>query len=145
MRTARPEWIIALRRLEGCSAADIRWNDTLGRWEFVLDGADGVPRSQFYGWFNQPVDPVSGLHPFRDLDDAGMREVLASLERTYVGNRHDGAGTTRREVARRYRFNREHMRKQYRAAGEAFADMAAERGHRLRGAPIIHVPIHIGR
>jgi len=145
MRTPKLAWVLALRRLEGCAAAEIRWNETAGRWEFILAGADGVPRSQFYGWFNRPVDPVTGMYPFRELDDDGMREVLANLERTYVANRHDGAGTPRREVLRRYRFNRDLLQSKYRVAGEAFADMAAERGHRLRGSPLIHVPIHIGR
>lgn len=145
MRTPRPEWIAALRRLEGCSDADIRWNESVGRWEFILAGADGVPRSQFYGRFDQPVDAQSGLYPFRELDDDGMREVLQNLERTYIANRFDGAGTTRREVGRRYRFNRELLQSKYREAGALFADLAAERGRRIRGATLIHVPIHIGR
>lgn len=145
MRTAKPEWIAALRRLEGCSTADIRFNETVHRWEFVMDGADGVPRSQFYGWFNQQIDPASGLYPFRELDDDGMRVVLANLEQSYVGNPHDGAGTVSKEIRRRIRFNTNLKSRKYHEAGEAFSDMAAERARRIRGAPLIQVPLHIGR
>lgn len=116
-----------------------------------MAGADGVPRSQFWGQFYDPVtrepiepDPVTGLHPFRDLDDAAMREALANLAKTFVGNPYDGAGSTREEVRRRIEANKAESRRRYQAAGEAFADMAAERGHRLRGAPLIAVPVTIG-
>lgn len=145
MREPKAAWLAALRALEGCADAELRWNLSVGRWEFILRGADGIPRSQFYGWFHRPVDPVTGMHPFRELDDEGMREVIRNLERSYLANRWDGAGTTGREVRRRVRFNRELLVGKYRAAGEAFADMAAERGHRLRGAALIHVPVYIGK
>lgn len=146
MREPKAEWVTALKALD--SGADLRWNASVGRWEFILSSADGVPRSQFWGWFYQVVngqqvpiepDPVTGLHPYRDLDDAAMAEALRNLERTFIGNPFDGAGSTRKEVRRRMRYNEAHAQRQYRAAGEAFADMAAERKHRLRGAPIIHV------
>lgn len=141
MRTPKPEWVQALRRLEGCADAEIRFNATAHRWEFVLAGADGIRRSQFWGWFNRPIDPTTGLHPFRELDDQGMLEALANLERTYIANRHDGAGTTRKDVLRRHRFNRDRMQQQYQKAGELFADMAADRGKRLRGALQLSVPV----
>lgn len=144
MRDAKHEWIVALRALTGQEGDTIRWNMEVGRWEFVLTEADGVKRSQFWGWFNRPIDRVSGLYPFRDLDDDALLEALGNLERTFVANRHDGAGSNRREVLKRMRYNRELKRRQFKTAGEAFADMAAERGHRLRGAPLIHVPAHLG-
>lgn len=149
MREAKPEWIAALRGLEGCGDADIRWNESVGRFEFILPGADGIPRSQFWGQFwtwhhgeriNTVPDPVTGLFPFRDLDDAGMREALANLERTYVANRWDGSGTTQREVMKRHRFNMDLRQRKFDAAGAAFADMAAERSRRIRGAPQVAVP-----
>jgi len=151
VRTPKPEWIAQLRHLEGCAEADIRWNVAVARWEIVLPSADGQPRSQFWGWFRDangrriPPDPTTGLHPFRDLDDAAMRELIANLEASYIGNPYNGAGTTRREVMRRWRFNRDHQAKQYHVAGALFADMAAERGRRLRGAPLIQVPVTIGK
>jgi hypothetical protein len=152
MREVRPEWIAALKAVDG--GAELRWNSTVGRWEFILSSADGVPRSQFWGWFYRiergkrvptTPDPVTGLYPFRDLDDDAMREAIDNLTRSFIGNPFDGAGTTRREVMRRYRYNRELQSQKYREAGEAFADMAAERGRRLRGAPLIHVPVTIGK
>lgn len=139
MREPKPAWIAALRALTGCETDTIRFNTLLHRWEFSMAGADGVSRSQFLGVFSAPVDPVTGLHPFRELDDDAMLEALANLEKTFVGNRHDGAGSPWREILRRQRRNEQHQREQYRRAGEAFADMAAERGHRLRGSPLIAV------
>lgn len=141
MRTPKPSWVRALRALTGYERDDIRWNEALGRWEFLLTCADGVARSQFWGHFAQPVDPVSGLHPFRELDDAGMQEALRNLTRTFVGNPYDGAGTPRKEIERRQRFNETHRRAKYLEAGHLFADMVAERGKRLRGAVQVEVPV----
>jgi hypothetical protein len=134
VREPKASWVRALRSLTGVETDDIRWNVALARWEFVMKGADGIPRSQFWGDFRHPVDPVTGLFPFRDLDDDGMREALANLTKTFVGNPHDGAGTTRAEVMGRHRRNKTEARRRYMAAGEQFADMAVERGRWLRGA-----------
>lgn len=142
MREPKPEWVAALKAACG-SNHDLRWNETAGRWEFIIPGADGVPRSQFWGQFFDrkgvriEPDPVTGLAPFRDLDDEAMAEAIRNLEVSFVGN-------TRREMEARIRHNRETLRAKYRAAGEAFADLAAERGRRIRGAPLIHVPVTIG-
>lgn len=142
-REPKPEWVAALKALCGAES-ELRWNDAVGRWEFILSSADGVPRSQFWGWFYRPgangartpitPDPVTGLFPFRDLSDHAMAEALDNLDRTFIGNPYDGAGTTKREVMRRYRFNRDQKQRHYRTLGEAFADMASERAARLRGA-----------
>lgn len=147
-REPKPEWVAALRALCG-SQADLRFNETVSRWEFILPSADGICRSQFWGWFYQTnakgvrtrlkPDPETGLHAFRELDDDSLREALDNLTRSFIGNPYDGAGTTRREVERRIAFNEEHRKAQYRRAGEAFADMASERARRLRGAPIAQV------
>lgn len=147
MREPNAEWVRALKLACGAEC-DLRWNLQVGRWEFLLPGGDGVPRSQFWGWFwtwkhgkKVPLkpDPETGLHPFRDLDTEAMAEALENLTRTFVGNRHDGAGTPAKEIRKRMRENKERGQKQYQAAGMAFADMAAERGRRLRGSP--QVPI----
>lgn len=143
MRVPKAEWVAALKAVD--PGADLRWNEAVGRWEFILTSADGVPRSQFWGrFFDQhgqrlPLDPSTGLAPFRDLDDDTMREVLANLERSFIGNRHDGAGSTRREMERRVRYNRDLLAGKYRKAGELFADMVAERGRRLRGGVLVGV------
>jgi len=151
MREPQPSWIRRLRALTGQEHDTIRWNADVGRWEFVLTEADGVQRSQFWGWFRLPTtgqplapDPETGLYPFRELEGEGINEALANLERTFVGNPFDGAGSNRKEVIRRHRWNQHEKAKHYQRAGEAFADMAAERGHRLRGSPLIHVPVTLG-
>lgn len=140
-RIIKDSWVRALKALD--SGAEIRWNTQVSRYEFSLTSADGVLRSQFWGWFYRldgkgnrvPIqpDPATGLYPFRDLDDAAMAEALANLEQTFVGNRHDGAGTTRKEVQRRYQFNQDHMRRQYRHAGELYADVMMEHAPKIRG------------
>lgn len=137
MREPRRKWVVALKALTGNEADGIRWNEALSRWEFLLAGADGVVRSQFWGYYDRPPDPLTGMHPARELDDDGMREALANLTETFVGNPYDGAGTVQEEVFKRHKFNLQHSRAQYVEAGEAFADMTTDtagRGRRLRGA-----------
>ncbi len=137
MREPRRKWVAALKALTGNEADGIRWNEALSRWEFLLTGADGEVRSQFWGHYDQATDPVTGMYPARELDDSSMREALANLTKTFVGNPYDGAGSVQEEVYERHKFNLKHLRAQYVEAGEAFADMTldtAGRGRRLRGA-----------
>ena len=142
MRTPRPEWVAALRSLCG-SRADIRFNEAVWRWEFVLPEADGSMKSQFWGQFDQPKDPTTGMVPYRDLNDTDMRVALKNLERTYIGNRHDGAGTTRREVGRRLRWNLKHYREGQRVAAEGFADLVHDQRRRILHNPQIAAGIDL--
>ena len=112
-RTVPARWLAQLRAVSN-QHADLRFNEEVGRWEFRLLGADGQMQSQFYGWFHHPVtgvrlqsDPVTGLLPFRELDDAGMREVCRNLTETAIWNPHDGRGTTLKTVMERVRYNRD--------------------------------------
>lgn len=131
MREPKPQWVEALQRLTGNPTDTIRFNEQVHRWEFIMAGADGRPRGQFWGHFDQPKDQTTGLHPFRELDDDGMREALRNLERTFIGNPYDGHGTTTRHVTRMMEYNRDLRHSKYQAAGELFADMWADRiGHR---------------
>ncbi len=132
VREPKPSWVRALRTLTGNESDDIRFNEALGRWEFLLMSADGVSRSQFWGRFDQTVDPLSGLHPYRELDDVTMIEALANLEKTFVANPHDGAGTPADEVWRRMEHNADVDRYRYKQGGEAFAYLAAHEGRRPR-------------
>ncbi len=137
MRKPKTKWVVALRALTGNERDDIRFNEALGRWEFLLTSADGVVRSQFWGAFDQPIDPFSGLHPYLELNDDGMRVALKNMESTFVGNPFDGSGTTKKEVAKRIKLNHEEGNRRYRQAGEDFADMTINvggRGARIRGA-----------
>ncbi len=134
----------ALRGLTGNEADGIRFNETANRWEFQLTSADGIMRSQFWCQFKNPLtgepiaqDPFTGLQPFRELDDVAMIEALANLEETFVGNRHDGGGTTRGEVQKRIDHNRAEGKRRWAQGGTDFADMTVDcggRGRRLRGA-----------
>ena len=146
MRVPKPCWVRALRALTGFEQDDIRYNETLGRWEFVLTCGDGVPRSQFWCVYKNPLtgepikpDPATGLQPFRELDDEAMRDALKNLESTFVANPFDGAGSTRKEVMKRIKENRDAGQRRYKQGGYAFADMVNDRAKRLRGA--IRVPV----
>lgn len=144
MRSAKTSWIRALRDLTGNEADNIRFNEELWRWEFRLTSADGIMRSQFWCQFKNPLtgelippDPYTGLAPFRELDDVTMVEALANLESTFVGNPHDGVGTTQKEVIRRHKYNQGLDKKRWRDGGQAFADMTCTvggPGARIRGA-----------
>lgn len=147
MREIKPEWVAALRALTGQEGDTIRWNVALQRYEFVLAGADGRPQSQFWGQYHNPLtgerilpDEVTGLYPFRELDDAGMVEALRNLEMTFVANPYDGAGTTRKQALTRMRHNRALRKKQLRDAADGWADMMLDRSKRLRGALQLTVP-----
>lgn len=144
MREPKPLWVHALRALTGNELDDIRWNEAVGRWEFMLTSADGIQRSQFWGHFDQDPDTFTGLHPFRELDDDGMRQALSNLECTFVGNAFDGAGTTRKEVAKRIEDNRVEGQKRWKQGGIDFGDMVNDRAKRLRGALQLSVPATIG-
>lgn len=140
----KPEWLAQLRAID--PGADLRFNEVVGRWEFILTSGDMVPRSQFWGWFRNPLtgqpippDPVTGLHPFRDFDDAAMDEACANLEKTFIGNPYDGAGTTRNEVLRRLAQNR-HAKEQYRAQMvEELDARVRDRHRRIVGNPQVSV------
>lgn len=147
MRVPDPKHVAALKRTCGAEC-DLRWNEAVGRFEFLLPGGDGVVRSQFWGQFwrwdhgnrvRLDPDPTTGLHPFRDLDDFAMREALDNLTKTFVGNPYDGAGSTQQEVANRIQHNAKVQRDAYQQAGEAFGYMAGERKRRLAGNPQVSI------
>ncbi len=144
MRAPKPEWLRRLRDATGSQESDIRFNEAVSRWEFLVPAAAGGLESQFFGWFVEPADPVTGLYEFRDLDEQAMTEILDSLTTTRLDNRFDGAGNTRKEMLRRYRGNKEAGRKHYRERGELLADMVQDRARRLRGDPLIVVPSVVG-
>ncbi len=151
MREPKPSWVRALRALTGFEQDDIRYNETLGRWEFVLTSADGIQRSQFWCVYKNPLtgepitpDPMTGLQPFRELDDEGMRDALKNLESTFVANPYDGAGSTKKEVLKRIQENRAEGQRRYKQGGDDFADMVNDRAKQLRGATSVTVLTTIG-
>jgi hypothetical protein len=112
---------------------DVRWNDELHRWEFTSLSAAGRPVSQFWGWFKNPLtgepippDPVTGLAPFRDLDATAQVEALQNLERSFLGNREDGAGTWVKQFQARHRFNESLKAASRRERAEGFATLIKE-------------------
>lgn len=127
----KPEWIAALRELD--DKADIRWNGMVNRFEFLLSHADGVLRSQFWCDFSKPRDPVTGLQPYRELTDETMREALANLAKTFIGNRY-GHGTPYRTAGRAYFENKRLQEERWRKRGEDFADYLWDHRRQLRDA-----------
>lgn len=146
MREPKPHWLRMLRAVS-TQQSDLRFNEEVGRWEFRLLGPDGTLQSQFYGWFHDPhtgqrlaSDPATGLLPFRDLDDAGMREVCRNLTETAIWNRHDGQGTTRKTVEARMRHNQALRDKLRHQRVQHIMDRLDE----VRWAPKVAVPTSIG-
>jgi len=160
MPTVKPEWIAALRQID--DKADLRFNYHVNRWEFILTGADMKPQSQFWCRFDatrmetitDPVtgktytqevpdrDPVTGMMPYRDLNDREFAVALANLQRTFVGNPYDGQGTVQRDVGRRYFHNKYLQEKRWQQRGEEFADFVWDHRRQLRDAgagPLITV------
>lgn len=144
MPSPKPEWIAALRALD--DKADLRFNYAVNRWEFILTGGDMVPRSQFWCDFTGERDPVTGLKPYRELNDEQMRIALANLERTFVGNPYDGQGTPAREIGRRYFFNKHLQQERWRQTAEHFADFLWDHRRQIRdlgAGPVVSVPIQV--
>lgn len=107
---------------------EVRYNDHVGRWEFISTSAGGRRVSQFYGWYRNPLtgariepDPVTGLVPFRDLDIAAQQEILKSLEETYLGNRADGAKNWETWSGDRMRYNKQLDAQKRRQRAEDYA------------------------
>lgn len=110
-RVIPARWLTQLRAVS--PDADLRWNEQVGRYEFLIRGATGAHQSQFYGRFHDATtgqklkpDPRTGMFPFRELDDQGMNEVCRNLQQTAIWNPHDGAGTTQKQVVKNLQFNR---------------------------------------
>lgn len=110
MRIPKPEWLAALRDLCG-DQVRLSWNETVGRWQFDVMCVDGRYQPQF---FCQTKDPITGkllevqgleMLPFRELDDESFREVLRNLEKSYLGNPHDGQVLPGRHVRKIAREN----------------------------------------
>jgi hypothetical protein len=127
MARQAPEWFVARMR-QFPDFLDVRYNDVVGRWEFSFMSAANLPVSQFFGLEKNPLtgapiepDPVSGLLPFRDLDDTACHEIVKNCERTFLGNRVDGAGTWKKQIAERSEYNRGLRQESARKRGEDFA------------------------
>lgn len=132
MPEVKAEWVQALRAID--DKAFLRWNDSVGRYEFGLSHADGIVRSQFWCDFSGPRNPVTGLQPFRDLNDDTMREALDNLQKTFVGNPYDGAGTVQKDVKRRYWENEDIKAKRWKDRGTEYAEFIWEHRRQIRDA-----------
>ncbi len=151
-RIPQPGWVSALRAVTSAEA-DIRFNEFVGRWEFILRAADGSPQSQFFGWFYQSMpngqrvtldpDPATGLYPFRELDDDAMTEVLEACIKTDL-RRPGGTGSPRREAERIMAENTQRARQQRSRAASDWAERVVDRRRQMHEIPLITVPVVIG-
>jgi hypothetical protein len=144
----KPAWLAQLHAID--SNARLSFNTLLGRWQFDLTSGDGILRAQWWGWFKNPLtgepitpDPVTGLYPFRDLDDAAMDEACANLIKTFVGNPWDGQGTPRKEILRRHRANRVLAEAHRRRLTEELDARIRDRRNRILGNPQVNVPVQL--
>jgi hypothetical protein len=112
---------------------ELRWNELVSRWEFIFTSASGLPVSQFYGWYRNPltgenldVDVESFMPPFRDLTLDAIQEIIAYGEKSYLGNREDGARDHRDAFQKIMRENRDKRQASWVARGNAYADLIKE-------------------
>lgn len=117
---------------------DLRYNEAVGRWEFVFLSAAGREVSQFWGWARNPLtgapiepDPYTGLHPFRDLDQAAQDEIIKNCQQTFIGTELDRVtGNARRDrlehMKGRVAYNEQLIKNKAKKAGDDYADMVAE-------------------
>lgn len=126
-REAPAAFVAELKRRYG-SDWDVRYNTHLCRWEFESLSAGGMRVSQFLGWSRNPLtgeaiepDPVTGLLPFRELDETAQAEILRNLEVSYIGNRVDGAASWKQYQHDRIEYNKALDRKKRREKADDYA------------------------
>ena len=132
MREPPADFVVKLKAQCG-SDWDVRFNEHVGRWEFQSNSASGMRVSQFWGWYYNPLtgakiepDGVTGLIPFRDLDMAAQVEILDNLEKSFIGNRVDGAKDWETYSGDRIRWNRRLTEKKRKQRAEDWATVIAE-------------------
>lgn len=108
----------------------VRWNEVVSRWEFIGRSAAGRPVSQFWGWFYDPAtgtpldpDPITGLHPFRDLDPVAQDEAIRNLQRSFIGQTGDGAQDWELYMQARRDHNTALRKQRTKARAQLFADL----------------------
>jgi hypothetical protein len=127
MARQAPEWFVARMR-QFPDFLGVEYNEVVGRWAFSFMSAANIPVVQFFGLEKNPLtgapiepDGASGLLPFRDLDDTACHEIIRNCERSFIGNRADGAGTWQKQIAERSEYNRGLRQESARKRGEDFA------------------------
>lgn len=107
-----------------------RYNESVCRFEFIFRSAGNLEVSQFWGWDRNPLtgEPVgpdgsTGLLPFRDLDAVAQQEIIDNCTKTFLGNRHDGAGTWAKQIKERSAGNKALRKARAKQRGEDYAYM----------------------
>lgn len=123
-RNDPPKQFVAELRRRFPDFVDLRMNNLVNRWEFIFKSQANIPVSQFWGWTRNPVtgeriepDPVTGLTPFRDLDVDAQKEILVSLEKTFIGN----VGGWKTHAKETMRFNKELHKKKIKDKADDYA------------------------
>jgi len=131
-RVAPPAFVARLRAAFP-DFVDLRYNTAVHRWEYVSLSSANKPVSQFWGWFLNPMtgakiepDPVTGLLPFRELDATAQEEMFTNLERSFLGNRFDGAGSHRAQQAANRKFNNDLIAKRRKERAETIVGVLHE-------------------
>ena len=133
MREPPADFVVKLKAQCG-SDWDVRFNVEVGRWEFQSNSASGMRVSQFFGWYVNPLtgtkiepDPVTGLVPFRDIMDVSTQEeILDNLEKSFIGNRVDGAKDWETYSGDRIRYNKRLTERKRKQRAEDWADVISE-------------------
>lgn len=109
------------------------WNAAVGRYAVDTPTADGKTVVQFWCQFYDPTtlepleaDPVTSLHPYRDLDEVAQEEVIRNLHRSYIGKTGHGLRDwdLNAQVSRKH--NADLKKAKLRARADTYADLIAE-------------------
>lgn len=106
----------------------IEWDVQFSRWRFFFTSAAGREASWLYMWDRDPrtggpapIDPVTGLRPFRELDAQAQAEIIYHGERTSLTNPLTGAGTWAEATKRQLDERAADHKKLRREHGENYA------------------------
>lgn len=120
------------------------WDAKIQRYVVTGRSAAGYPTREVFGWFYDPnvsswnpdtlrfehpvipVDRETGLPPFRELDAQAQAEIIDAMEKTYLANRHDGAGTWQKQRRQVTAHNEQRSAAVRRQDAVDYADMLSE-------------------
>jgi len=119
------------------------WDGKIQRYVVVGRSAVGMPTREIFGWFYDPtrshwdkdagefrhptipVDPETGLPPFRELDAQAQFEIIDAMHRTFVAGRQ-GPGNWAKHVANAHQHNTDLHRKKVKQQAENMATILSE-------------------
>lgn len=120
------------RRLQTTYGADwcAYYDETAGRYAVKSLSVSGREVTQFWCRFHDATtgaplapDPITGLHPYRDLDEQAQEEMIRNLDRSYIGSTGYGEVDWMRTLQARRVHNASVFRQKVKQRAQQFADL----------------------